>query len=380
MTKSEKEVQQRRSDLNRLQEKRNNNVELTDDEKKELNGLRAFFRNQTKVKDANGKEITINQRNSRAMVKDANGQEMTRSQRNSRAMVEDANGKEMTRSQRNNRAIVEDTNGKEMSRSQRNSCAIVEDANGKEMPRYQRDSHAIVEDANGKEMPRYQRKSRAKVKKRLQRLYKRALEVLESSEHETKDAMTKRVRDLVERMIGEFLVRPDVASALESGDYVFHIAAMQDHRDNEEWYINFFRYAAFLADEQPWSTQKNRMLKKSMKKDPLLLKIPVGNTPFQGDLGEEGAIDFIYNVKKLRISNDTVSASHGKSKGHAVPMYQYPGGECYGYRTERQEDKMKRYERASEQAIEEHWPETNPPPPARPSPTNSLLSLGSACS
>ncbi|GMH58441.1 hypothetical protein TrRE_jg891, partial [Triparma retinervis] len=212
MTKSEKQVQQRRSDLNRLQEKRNNNVTLTDDEKKEFNGLRAFFRNQTKVKDANGKEITINQRNSRAIVKDANGEEMTRYQRSSRAI----------------------------------------DANGEEMTRYQRSSRAIVKDANGEEMTRNQRNDRARVEKRCQRQYTRALEVLESSEHVTKDEMTKRVCDLVERTIGEFLVRPNVASALESGNYVCHIAVMQDHRDNEEWYNNFFRYAAFPADGQPW--------------------------------------------------------------------------------------------------------------------------------
>ncbi|GMH48070.1 hypothetical protein TrRE_jg1416, partial [Triparma retinervis] len=202
---------------------------------------------------------------------------------------------------------------------QRNNRAIVEDANGEEMTRYQRNNRAIVEDANGEEMTRYQRNNRARDEKRCQRQYTRALEVLESSEHVTKDEMTKRVRDLVERMIGEFLVRPNVASALESGNYVCHIAVMQDHRDNEEWYINFFRYAAFPVDGQPWSTQKNKMLKKSMKKDPLLLTIPVGNTPFQGNLGEEGAIDFIYNVKKLPISNDLSAASNGKSKGGAVP-------------------------------------------------------------
>ena len=150
-------------------------------------------------------------------------------------------------------------------------------------------------------------------------------------------------------MIGEFLVRPDVVLALESGDYVLHIAVMQDHRDSVQWYNNFFKFAAFPADEEAWSTPNNKLLKKRMKEKPLLLRIAVGNTPFHGNLGEEGAIDFIYNVKKLRISNDTGSASNGKSKGGAKPMYQYPGGgECYGYRSERQEDRNERYERASD--------------------------------
>ena len=135
---------------------------------------------------------------------------------------------------------------------------------------------------------------------------------------------------------------------MDSGNYVLHTAVMHEGRDGEEWYNNFFKCAALPADGKAWSTKSNKKLKKSMKEKPLLLRIAVGNTPFHGNLGEEGAIDYIHNVKKLPISNDTVSASNGKSKGGASPMYQYPGGECYGYRSERQEDRNKRYERASD--------------------------------
>ena len=292
MTKSKEEVEQRLSAFNLLKEKLKNNVELSYDEKKKLYGLRSFFRNQTKVKDANGNEITINQRNSRALVKDADGNEMTMNQRNNNAIVKDENGKETTRNQFYNNA-------------------------------------------------------RAEERRQLQCERALALKVLESSEDFTKEDITESVTKLVMRKIDEFVLRPEVTSALDGGDHVLHTAVMHEDR-GEEWNINFFKYAASPADGEAWSTKSNKKLKKSMKEKPLLLRIAVGNTPFHGNLGEERAIDYIYNVKKLPISNDTVSASNGKSKGGASPMYQYPGGECYGYRSERQEDRNKRYERASD--------------------------------
>ena len=369
MTKSKEEVEQRLSAFNLLKEKLKNNVKLSDDEKRELKGLRSFFRNQTKVKDANGNEITINQRNSRALVKDADGNEMTMNQRNNNAIVKDENGKETTRNQFYNNAIVKDENGKETTRNQFYSNAIVKDENGKETTRYQRNNNAIVKDDNGKETTRYQHNNNAIVKdengkettrnqfynnaraeERRQIQYERALalKVLESSEDFTKENITESVRNLVEREIDKFQHRPEVTFALDSGNYVLHTAVMHEGRDGEEWYNNFFKCAALPADGKAWSTKSNKKLKKSMKEKPLLLRIAVGNTPFHGNLGEERAIDYIYNVKKLPISNDTVSASNGKSKGGASPMYQYPGGECYGYRSERQEDRNKRYERASD--------------------------------
>ena len=350
MTKSKEEVEQRLSAFNLLKEKLKNNVKLSDDEKRELKGLRSFFRNQTKVKDANGNEITINQRNSRALVKDADGNEMTMNQRNNNAIVKDENGKETTRNQFYNNAIVKDENGKETTRYQRNNYAIVKDENGKETTRYQHNNNAIVKDENGKETTRNQFYNNARAEERRQIQYERALalKVLESSEDFTKENITESVRNLVEREIDKFQHRPEVTFALDSGNYVLHTAVMHEGRDGEEWYNNFFKCAALPADGKAWSTKSNKKLKKSMKEKPLLLRIAVGNTPFHGNLGEEGAIDYIHNVKKLPISNDTVSASNGKSKGGASPMYQYPGGECYGYRSERQEDRNKRYERASD--------------------------------
>ena len=312
MTKSKEEVEQRLSAFNLLKEKLKNNVKLSDDEKRELKGLRSFFRNQTKVKDANGNEITINQRNSRALVKDADGNEMTMNQRNNNAIVKDDNGKETTRYQHNNNAIVKDENGKETTRNQ------------------------------------FYNNARAEERRQIQYERALALKVLESSEDFTKENITESVRNLVEREIDKFQHRPEVTFALDSGNYVLHTAVMHEGRDGEEWYNNFFKCAALPADGKAWSTKSNKKLKKSMKEKPLLLRIAVGNTPFHGNLGEEGAIDYIHNVKKLPISNDTVSASNGKSKGGAQPMYQYPGGDCYGCRSERQEDRNKRYERASD--------------------------------
>jgi len=335
MTKSKEEVEQRLSAFNLLKEKLKNNVKLSDDEKRELKGLRSFFRNQTKVKDANGNEITINQRNSRATVKDDKGNEMTMNQRNNNAIVKDDNGKETTRYQHYNNAIVKDDNGKETTRYQRNNNAIVKDENGKETTRNQLNND-------------YYNRARAEERRQLQCERALALKVLESSEDFTKEDITESVTKLVMRKIDEFVLRPEVTSALVGGDYVLHTAVMHEGRAFEEWNINFFKYAASPADGEAWSTKSNKKLKKSMKEKPLLLRIAVGNTPFHGNLGEERAIDYIYNVKKLPISNDTVSASNGKSKGGAHPMYEYPGGECYGYRSERQEDRNKRYERASD--------------------------------
>ena len=60
-------------------------------------------------------------------------------------------------------------------------------------------------------------------------------------------------------------------------------------------------------------------------KTSLLLLIKVGTTPYEGNVGEKGAIDYIYNTLKFPVSNDAVAASNGKSMGGGKPAFKYPG-------------------------------------------------------
>ncbi|GMH62502.1 hypothetical protein TrRE_jg2095 [Triparma retinervis] len=167
-------------------------------------------------------------------------------------------------------------------------------------------------------------------------------------ENMTQAELTVKILENVHTRVDAFLSSVPVAKKLKgTGDWAIHISAMQEHRVEEgEWYTNFFKYAAEPKDGGSWTTSDNARLKGQMIADPILLTIDGGNSAFECNVAEEGAIDYIYNKLQVPITNDLAAAKNGKSKGGAQEVYQYPGGVFYSSAWgERAEDRKKRYER-----------------------------------
>ena len=164
----------------------------------------------------------------------------------------------------------------------------------------------------------------------------------------TQAELTVKILENVQTRVDAFLSSGRVAKKLEgTGDWAIHISAMQEHRVEEgEWNINFFRYSAEPKDGRRWTTSDNARLKGQMIADAILLTIDGGNSAFECNVAEEGAIDYISNKKQVPITNDLAAAKNGKSKGGAKEVYKYPGGVFYSSSGgERAEDRQKRYER-----------------------------------
>ena len=164
----------------------------------------------------------------------------------------------------------------------------------------------------------------------------------------TQAELTVKILENMRTRVDAFLSSVPVAKKLEgTGDWAIHVSAMQEHRVEEgEWYTNFFKYAAEPKDGGSWTTSDNARLKGQMIADPILLTIDAGNSAFEGNVAEEGAIDYIYNQKQVPITNDLATAKNGKSKGGAQEVYQYPDGGFYAPGGgERVVDRQKRYER-----------------------------------